>query len=385
MEYMKLIQNGRQTVLAVSTLAACVVSVAAASAALAGGQSALAPQWRVVARTPGFLDAIIAPAARDAWAFGWIPRRNGLIAPVARHWNGRRWTSVTMPPGVGDSGMACAGASSPANVWAFSGAGASLGNPPASAAALRLQHGRWVVQHSFPGSYVTGCNVFSPANVWVFGGQLAGLGPGVGTWHLTRSGWTMVKTGNLVLFNASAVSANDVWATGAAVTNHGMRITPVVARWNGRAWVPDKSITAALPTPSSHTGVGLEAINALSAKDVWVQGFLTRDGTISGVVVVHWNGQRWHRVTPARRGYHLPNAVPDGHGGWWAPPFIQNPSAPYLLHEANGRWTRFPLPTRGGFNLLSFSLANVPHTASMLAAGNSSQGGVILAFGRLPR
>jgi hypothetical protein len=361
-----------------------VLSVAAAPAAVAGGQPASALQWRVVARTPGILDAIIAPTAGSAWAFGWIGRRNGLIAPVARHWNGRRWTTVTLPTGIGDSGMACAGASSPENVWAFSGAGASLGNPPATAAAMRLQHGRWVLHKSFPGSYVTGCNVLSAGNVWVFGGSVAGLGPGVGTWHLTRSGWTRVKIRNLTLFNASALSANDIWATGSDITNHGLRITPMVARWNGRAWVQQRSISAALPRPTSQTQVGIEAIKALSAKNVWAQAFLGRNGTVTGVVVVHWNGRGWHRVRPASPGYHLPNAVPDGHGGWWAPPFIQNPSAPYLLHETNGRWTRFRLPTRGGDILGSFSLAHVPHTGTMLAAGGDSTGGVILARGRLP-
>jgi hypothetical protein len=116
-----------------------------------------------------------------------------------------------------------------------------------------------------------------------------------------------------------------------------------------------------------------------------VQASLARNYNVTGVVVVHWNGRGWHRVTPSSPGYHLPNAVPDGHGGWWAPPFIQNPSAPYLLHETNGRWSRFPLPARGGAILDSFSLAHVPHTGAMLAAGGDATGRVILARGRLPR
>src|SRR5258708_27175822 len=203
-------------------IADVAVSLTAAPTAVAGGRSASSRQWRVVASSPGFLDAIIAPATTSAGAFGWIGESNGLIAPVARHWNGRLWTSVTMPPGVSDSGMACAGASSPDNVWAFFGAGASLGNPPSTAGALLLRRGRWVLQKSFAGSYVTGCNVLSPSNVWVFGGAVAGLGPTVGTWHLTRSGWTLMHTGSLVLFKASVVSANDIWATGADITTHDM-------------------------------------------------------------------------------------------------------------------------------------------------------------------
>ncbi len=193
-----------------------------------------------------------------------------------------------------------------------------------------------------------------------------------------------MKTANLILFNASVVSAQDIWATGADITNQGRRVTPVVAVWDGRRWVQHRSIDAALPRPTNQLQVGLEAINALSAHDVWVEAIVARNGTALGVVVVHWNGRRWHRVEPTSPGYHLPNAAPDGHGGWWAPAFIQNPSAPYLLHESNGRWTRFALPVRGGNILESFNLAHVPRTGSMLAAGPSGRGGVILALGRLP-
>ena len=284
--------------------------MAAVPAALAGGQSAPARQWRVVARPPGFLDVIIAPAASSAWAFGWIGKSNGLIAPVARHWNGRRWASITMPRGVNDSGRACAGASSPGNVWAFSGAGVSLGNPPATASALRLRHGRWVLRKSFPGSYVTGCNVLSPRNVWVSGGTVAGLGPGVGTWHLTRSGWAPVNTGNLVLFKASVASANDIWATGADITDHGLRITPVVARWNGSAWVQHRSISAALPKPASQTGVSADAIKAFSPGSVWVQAFVEAHAGAIGVVVVHWNGRGWRRVNRPAPGTTCPTPFP---------------------------------------------------------------------------
>ena len=375
---MKERQNGRRIVLAVSAaLAALAAGLAGPSAALAGAPSSSAAQWHVAARTPGFLDAIIAPTATSAWAFGWIGKNNGLIAPVARQWNGQRWRGATLPGAVKDSGMACAGASSPGDVWAFFGTGASLGNPPATAGALRLHNGRWVPQKTFPGSYVTGCNVLGAKDVWVFGGQVAGLGPGVGTWHLTQSGWTSIDTGNLVLFRASVVSATDIWAAGAVVG--GALPMPMVATWNGSAWVEDRSISAVLPRPTSKAGVGVETINALSARNVWVQAVVEGQSRIIRIIVVHWNGRSWSRVKPTSFGFHLPNAVPDGQGGWWAPPFVEQISAPYLLHGTNGRWTRFPLPIVGEFSPTNFALTHVPHTALMFAAGDSNQGGVILA------
>jgi hypothetical protein len=338
----------------------------------------------VAASTPGFLDAVVAPAETSAWAFGWVPdEHNGTMAPVARQWDGHRWTSVTMPSVVHDSGMACAGASSPGDVWAFYGAGSSLANPPATAGALRLEDGQWVPQQRFPPSYVTGCNVLGPHDVWVFGGEVAGLGPGVGTWHLTRSGWAMLNTGSLVLFGGSVVSANDVWAIGADA--NGATIVPVLGRWNGQAWVEDRSIDAVLPRPVRTPGVGLNAINALSDSDVWVQAFAGR-GNVSHPVVVHWDGHSWSRVPQASFGYHLADAVPDGDGGWWAPPFNQSVPAPYLWHGVDGRWTKIPLPISGNTRgVTGLALAHVPGSDAMLAAGASNTGGVILANGTLPR
>jgi len=381
---MKRSHNGRILILtAVAAVTAATAGLAAPLPAIAGTPSAAA-QWHVVAQTPGFLDAIVTPTPISAWALGWIGRSNGTIAPVARQWNGKSWTSVTLPSGVKDSGMACAGASAPDNVWSFFGAGASLGNPPATAGALRRQNGQWVVKQTFPGSYVTGCNVLSGTDVWVFGGLVAGLGPGVGTWHLTSSGWAMLNTGNLVLIHASVVSPSDIWAAGADVTS--VTPVPVLGRWNGTAWTEDRSIDAVLPKPTSKVGVGIDAINALSGSNVWVDAFTETQANVVSFMVVHWDGSTWSRVRATAFGFHLPDAVSDGHGGWWAPPFVENPSAPYLLHGIDGRWTRFPLPIQEGASVVpdNFVLAHVPQSAAMFAVGESKQGGVVLARGTLP-
>jgi hypothetical protein len=382
---MKRSHNGRILILsAVTAVTTVTAGLAAPSLAVASTPTSAVAQWHVVAQTPGFLDAIVTPAPSSAWALGWIGGSNGTIAPVARQWNGKSWTSVTLPRGVKDSGMACAGASAPDNVWSFFGAGASLGNPPATAGALRLQNGQWVVKRTFPGSYVTGCNVLSRTDVWVFGGLVAGLGPGVGTWHLTSSGWAMLNTGNLVLVHASVVSPNDIWAAGAAVTS--ATPVPVLGRWNGMAWTEDRSIDAVLPKPTSNVGVGIDAINALSDSNVGVDAFTETQGNVFSFMVVHWDGSTWSRVTATAFGFHLSDAVPDGHGGWWAPPFVENFSAPYLLHGVNGQWTRFPLPIQEGASVVrdNFVLAHVPQSAPMFAVGDSKQGGVVLARGTLP-
>jgi hypothetical protein len=291
---------------------------------------------------------------------------------------------------VKNSGMSCAGASSPKNVWAFSGAGASGGNPPSTVSALRLRSGHWAVARNFPGSYVTGCNVLSPTNVWVFGGAVAGLGPAIGTWHFSGSAWRQFNTGSLVLFNGSAVSATDIWAAAADVSDIS-RIQPVIARWNGHAWREIRSIGSALPKVTSTTKVGLDNIKALSASNVWVLATVFRQSTLS-FLVVHWNGHTWSRVKPGSPGYYLPTAVRDGNGGWWSVPYLPSESAHYLLHRTHSSWTRVSLPVRlttfFGIAGSSFGITHVPHSNAMLVAGTQMQSntetGVVLAFGRLP-
>ena len=350
------------------------------------------PHWRVVARAAGgSLGVVVAPRATSAWAFGWGAHPPaGRIFPIGRHWNGHRWSGVQFPSGVKNSGMSCAGASSQTNVWAFSGAGASGGNPPSTVSALRLRSAHWIVAKNFPGSYVTGCNVLSKTNVWVFGGAVAGLGRGIGTWHFSESSWRQFNTGNLVLFNASAVSATDIWAAAADVSNSS-RIQPVIARWNGHSWREITSIRSALPKVTSTTTVGVDNIKALSASNVWVLATVFRQSTIS-YVVVHWNGHTWSRVRRGSPGYYLPTAVRDGSGGWWSPPYLPNNTVPYLLHRTHGSWARSSLPVRltifiGAIGS-TFGISHVPHSHAMLVAGASMQSntltGVVLALGRLP-
>jgi len=334
------------------------------------------------------MNVAIAPTATSAWAFGWGAHEpEGPIFPIGRHWNGHRWSRVQFPGGVKNSGMSCAGASAPDNVWAFSGAGAAGGNPPSTVSALRLRGRRWVIVRNFPGSYVTGCDVLSPTNVWVFGGALAGLGPPIGTWHMHGSTWTLINTGHLVLFHASVVSAHDIWAIGA----NELSLQPVMGRWNGHTWREIRSIDAALPRPTKTTRVGLDAANAISGHDVWVLASVAGSSGITRFVVVHWNGNKWSRVGPRSPGYYLPTAVSDGHGGWWSPPYLSRTAARYLLHRARRQWTRFPLPVQ--LSLFPGSspgngIVHVPSSNAMLLAGTQVRArgvsGVILAFGRLP-
>lgn len=362
------------------------LAIAAPASGAVGRGAASSSHWRVVASVQGVLDAIVAPTSTSAWALGWGAHPpDGSIFPVGRAWNGHRWSRAQLP-GINDSGMSCAGASSPANVWAFTGAGSSGGNPPGTVSALRLRRGKWVIAEKFPAiSYVTGCNVLSRTDVWAFGGEVAGLGPGIGTWHFNGATWRKLNTGRLILFNASVVSGSNIWATGAVVLPPKFIPEPLLGHWNGRTWRAVRSITSALPAPSASTGVGLRNIKAFSSRDIWVSAFVSHRSGPVATIVVHWNGRRWSRVRPGSAGYYLPAAVSDGQGGWWSVPYGIANRVRFLWHRReNGRWIRFPLPVA----LTSFSLAiaHVPGTGAMLAAGGlkTFASSVVLAFGRLP-
>ncbi len=184
-----------------------------------------------------------------------------------------------------------------------------------------------------------------------------------------------MNTGKLVLFDASAVSARDLWAAAAV----GLASAPALARWNGTAWSQDRSILGVLPKTTQQGRTVIEAVNAVSDHDVWVAASTSSHGRTTGIVVVHWNGVRWSRVKPKSAGYYLPSAVYDGNGGWWSAPYYATTAfTRYLLHEARGHWSKASLP--GSEYTCTVKLARVPRSDVMLATGsNALATGTVLA------
>jgi hypothetical protein len=329
-----------------------------AGAATAVEHAASTPNgWRVLASTKTItVSSLVAQSRQSAWALGrgFTLSEPQADFPAGLHWNGHRWTKVSFPKSVSTTGIGCAGASSATNVWAFYGT-SSAGNNASMAGALRLEGGRWRVVKRFPAGIVTNCLVESPSEVWVFGD--AHVAPGVGTWHLHGRTWTQVPTGSYALDAASAVSSDDVWGLGE--TGY---LVPVVARWNGRAWVRNTQLTTALPK-----GAGIGAITATGPHDVWLKVYVSRGSTVS-TLVLRWNGSRWLKVGSSDFGYYLPGAVRDGHGGWWADVIVNPLGRSYsrLLHAVRGRWFRVPVSIRGCRAGTVYQLAPVPSSTSVL-------------------
>jgi hypothetical protein len=368
---------------AAGTAAASTVEATAVSSA----------HWRIVARTDSTLSTIVAPARSSAWALGSKTGSGSSVLPAGVTWNGRRWNPVSFPKSV-TSGIACSGASSPDNVWAF--AGSSLyGNFASYAGALRLDGAKWMVKKAFvPPGIVSGCTVLSATNAWVYG--LSHVAPGVGTWRLRGSTWRPAKTGTFALISASEVSARDIWATAADQAGG----NDVVAHWTGHSWQPDRSVAAALPAQSSKLMWGFSAITAVSAGNVFLAGQLQREDSHgnwhSSPFVLHRIGGSWLRVGPVNPGYYLPGAVSDGHGGWWSQGTglefgFGIPSAkPYLLHYSLGLWHRVTIAAPKGYKMQIMDVAHVPGSDAMLAVASLFNGkpglhSVVLAYGSLPK
>jgi hypothetical protein len=351
----------------IATALSAVLGTTQAAFASPAGPNGNTAGWRPVLHVSqdfSSLNTLVAPSGRDAWALGSVAKRSfhGPISPTAFHWNGQRWSRVSkasFPQAVRKTGIACAGASSPSNVWAFAGA-SMFGGSADQAGALRLIHGRWKLVKSFPPGLISSCLVLSPTQVWVFGD--AHVAPGTGTWHLSGTKWTQLPFNHFIIADASAISATDIWGEGENAFTF-----PGVEHWNGHQWIRNVKLTAVLPKDSSSMVVNFDGITALSDHDVLFR--VTEENCECGnpkfrkVVVLRWNGHSWSTVKRSDPGFYLPGAVPDGHGGWWS---VSDQSPAALLHLIRGHWVKVPVKIAGCPGL-PVTLAAVTGTSATLA------------------
>lgn len=106
-------------------------------------------------------------------------------------------------------------------------------------------------------------------------------------WHLLSS------PGSGSLNGVAAISANDAWAVGSALSTQqtSLRET-LVEHWNGATW----SLVAS-PDPGATNNI-LNGVAALASNDVWAVGaYNTTDALVP--LIEHWDGTAWHVVQSA--------------------------------------------------------------------------------------
>lgn len=131
-------------------------------------------------------------------------------------------------------------------------------------------------------------------NIWAAGtGGLAEL------WNGTK--WKIIPTASVnspILYGVVALSATDAWAVGNYYQGNQMPNAALVEHWNGSQW---SQVPAAYPSGSQHTF--LYGIAAFSATDVWTVGFYDNGIMSPGYTLVeHWTGKKWKLVSSPNPG-----------------------------------------------------------------------------------
>ncbi len=164
-----------------------------------------------------------------------------------------------------------------------------------------------------------------------------------------------------------------------------MTSTTELVCWNGSRW---NLVT--LPASLGHQNAIIGSIIVRSLRDIWVGGGRTGKTTVPGIAA-HWNGRSWRVTHPPLgnfSGIMFGLVVPDGHGGLWARSDCDCGGPAWRLwHYTGGKWVGPAQPAVASGVI--YAIAAVPRTRAAWAAGvratNTSNHGVILVHGRIPR
>ena len=251
----------------------------------------------------------------DVWAVGYHGGIGNPQETIAKHWNGTKWTTTTIPnPDPGNTyyeALLGAAATSATNVWAVGGYVPQATNNTFVPLGVRWDGTSWK-QASIPlSSAGNGMELDAVSavpgkanDVWAVGGITAGLGyAGTAAEHWNGKTWKVVPTPNPLanhgaLHGVTAVSASNVWAVGTYANSMGVSV-PFAEHWNGKAWK-----IVSMPNASGTAGITLNGVTAVpgSPNDVWAVGLTNQPSAdISAAAVAEqWNGKTWKIVpTPS--------------------------------------------------------------------------------------
>jgi hypothetical protein len=197
---------------------------------------------------------VAAVSSQDAWAVGYATNDDGTTRALIENWNGATWQEVPSPsPGV-DVRLNAVTAVSANDIWAVGTA-----NPSSDQTSDAL------IEH------------------WD-GHQ----------WTVSSAGGAGDEFNDL--FSVSAVSATDAWAVGdftrSAETHDADISHTLTEHWDGHSW-------NVVPSPDANSAGrnDLLAVAALSATDVWASG-----ASDNSSLELHWNGGGWSALNNSAPG-----------------------------------------------------------------------------------
>jgi hypothetical protein len=258
----------------------------------------------------GQFQGVTAISANDVWAAGTYTDDALVAHPLVAHWNGKRWARVLTPnPGRGAGAwFTSISAASVDDVWAV-GTYWTIDprHPWITWADPLVEHWdgtRWSRvtvpnpgHHSTGGTQLTGVSADTDSGVWIVGSydnleEIVTL-----ALHWDGSAWTQTASRNPaprplsnMLASVTVISDTDVWAVGNF--HDGTRVRTLTEHWNGRRWS-----TVASPSPGEGTPFdGLRGVSGLSPDDVWAIGAYASSSGLE-TLIEHWDGSAWSQVT----------------------------------------------------------------------------------------
>jgi hypothetical protein len=162
--------------------------------------------------------------------------------------------------------------------------------------------------------------------------------------HWSGQSWNVVSSPNpagntyVELNGVAAISANDAWAVGHSGDPSSIPLQTLTMHWNGISWslVPS-------PSPGTYNGNVLNAVDGVSANDVWAVGWYQSGptGQEGGALTMHWNGTAW-TVVPNPSRWTLYGVAAISSNDVWA---VGEQS---ILHWNGTNWTTVSFPPPPG-------------------------------------
>jgi Phosphoesterase family len=210
--------------------------------------------WSVVpSYSFGSLDNVLAgvsaASATDAWAVGaYDPSGSSVLATLAEHFDGTRWTAFPLPNvGVEENVLMAVSMPSTGRAWAV-------------------------------GFFVNG-KFQQQTLIEHFDGAVWSVIPSPSPGALQN-----------ILYGVAAISDSDVWAVGAEEESSGLWHT-LTEHWNGAQW----SVVTAVDAGAN--GNQFYAVKALASNNVYAVGQQSGAGFPNQALIEHWNGKSWSVVS----------------------------------------------------------------------------------------
>jgi hypothetical protein len=300
------------------------------------------------------LAGVSASSATDAWAVGaYYPPGSSVLATLAQHFDGTRWTAFPLPNvGVQENVLLAVSTTSTGLGWAV---GYFVNGRFQQKTLIEHFDGTvWsVVPSPSPGTQqniLYGVAVITDSDVWAVGGEQDSNG----LWHtLTEhwdgSAWSVVNavdagvSGNQ-FYAVKALSATNVYAVGQQA-GAGFPNQALIERWNGKSWSvisgPTDASASALPLGVTATASSLTVVGQQESDTAPYTTYVAA-GKPSSLVI---------QATPnAGAGENDLFAVATAEdGSTWAVGWNIDPTTdnhdPLVLQGINGVWSLVPSPS----------------------------------------